>query len=163
VKIGDFARQLRHELTDTERLLWRELRAHRFQGFKFRRQQPLGDYIVDFICFEQKLIIELDGGQHADAQDYDRQRDAWLSAQGYSVLRFWNNEVQENLDGALEHILISCGRAPSPQPLPHEGGGAQANDNTRILRAEVPQKTQTLQHSAPLPPREEELGGEGEA
>lgn len=112
----DFARRLRHELTDTERLLWRELRAHRFQGFKFRRQQPLGDYIVDFICFEQKLIIELDGGQHAEAREYDRQRDAWLQERGYQVLRFWNNEVTGNLEGVLERVLMACGHHPSPPP-----------------------------------------------
>lgn len=148
MKTRDFARQLRHALTDTERRLWRELRAHRFQGFKFRRQQPLGDYIVDFICFEQKLIIELDGGQHADAQDYDRQRDVWLSGQGFLILRFWNNEVLENLEGVLERILIACCRTPSPlAPLPR---GERGNNNGTPLPA------------TPLPPRGGGVGGEGE-
>lgn len=112
----DFARTLRGNLTEAERTLWKELRAHRFQDFKFRRQQPLGGYIVDFICFEKNLIIELDGGQHAEVADYDRTRDAWLYERGYQVLRFWNNEVTGNLEGVLERVLMACGHLPSPPP-----------------------------------------------
>lgn len=122
----DFARQLRHELTDTERQMWRELRAHRFAGLKFRRQHPIGDYIVDFICLEQKLIVELDGGQHAEMTGYDRIRDAWLHERGYQVLRFWNNEVVGSLEGVLERILMACGHPPSPPaPLPQGERGEE--------------------------------------
>jgi very-short-patch-repair endonuclease len=73
------------------------------EGLKFKRQQPVGRYIVDFVCLEKKLVIEIDGGQHDESQT-DKQRDAWLSQQGYKVLRFWNNEVFQNLDGVLEAI-----------------------------------------------------------
>ncbi len=98
-KLTNFARQLRKNLTDTERLLWQLLRAGRFAGSKFKRQQPLGGYIVDFFCFESRLIIELDGGQHADQEEADKIRDQWLKSQGFQVLRFWNNEVLTNLEG----------------------------------------------------------------
>jgi very-short-patch-repair endonuclease len=79
--------------TDAERLLWRHLRRYQMNGHKFRRQQPIGIYIVDFVCLDQKLVIELDGGQHAEQVDYDETRTAWLESQGFRVLRFWNNQV----------------------------------------------------------------------
>ncbi|GAA0539750.1 adenine-specific DNA-methyltransferase [Rhizomicrobium palustre] len=101
-----FARKLRREQTDVERKLWYALRDRRFQGFKFRRQQPVGTYIVDFVCFDAKLIIELDGGQHGDDAHlvYDGARSERLKADGFRVLRFWNYEVIENFDGVLEGI-----------------------------------------------------------
>jgi len=102
------ARNLRKRSTDAERLLWKNLRAARLSGLKFKRQQPLGSYIVDFICFEKRLIIELDGGQHAEQQDKDRVRDAWLKDQGFNVLRFWNNDVMHNLEGVLLTIERAC-------------------------------------------------------
>lgn len=100
----DRARQLRKEQTPMEQWLWQLLRAKRFSGFKFRRQQTIGRYIVDFVCFAQKLIIELDGSQHADAQEEDAARDHWLRGEGFRVLRFWNNELQQQTDAVLEMI-----------------------------------------------------------
>lgn len=112
----DFARRLRHDSTEAEHKLWQQLRARRFEGVKFRRQHPLGPYIVDFVCLERRLVIELDGGQHSEAASYDRQRDAWLEGQGFRVLRFWNNEVMQNLEGVLEAIHLAL-HSPSPHPL----------------------------------------------
>ncbi len=92
------------------------------EGIKFRRQAPIGAYIVDFVAFESRLVIEVDGGQHAeDGKDNDMRRDAWLSSQGFTVLRFWNNEVLQNLEGVLETIGVSCLRHPPLTP-PIKGG-----------------------------------------
>ena len=110
----DFAKQLRQNLTDAERVLWRHLRAHRFQGQKFRRQQPLGPYVVDFVHFSAKLVIEVDGGQHNGATT-DLRRDAWLSAEGFRVLRFWNDQVLRQQEAVLEAILLALGE-PHPSP-----------------------------------------------
>ena len=87
------AKALRKRLTDTERLLWRHLRAKQLEGLKFRRQEPIGRYIVDFVCHEKRIVIEVDGGQHSTDKNRDAERDKWLNKQGYKVLRFWNNEV----------------------------------------------------------------------
>lgn len=100
-----FAKQLRTNSTDAERLLWSRLRAGRLLASKWKRQQPLGDYIVDFICFDSRLVVELDGGQHASNKDADARRDAWLHEEGFLVLRFWNNEVIGNLEGVLATIV----------------------------------------------------------
>ena len=108
------ARNLRKRLTDTERLLWSKIRAKQIDGCKFRRQSPIGKYIVDFVCHEKRLIIELDGGQHSENIEADRQRDKWLGEQGYKILRFWNNEVLTNIDGVLEVIGDNCKISPSP-------------------------------------------------
>lgn len=121
IALQTFARNMRAAPTDAEAILWRQLRAHRFAGYKFKRQQPIGNYIVDFVCLEAKVIIEVDGGQHNESSA-DMERDAWLVARGYHVLRFWNNEVTGNIDGVLLTIFERL--APSPQPLPLEGGGA---------------------------------------
>ena len=121
------ARELRKNATDCERLLWQHLRAHRLQDLKFKRQQPLGLYIVDFVCFEVRLIVEADGGHHAEQVEYDKLRDDCLRSQGFTVLRFWNNEILTNIEGVLERILAVCEEnSPSPQPLPRRGGGAKA-------------------------------------
>lgn len=104
----DFAKELRHRSTDAEKILWKYLFAHRTSGLKFRRQQPIGKYIVDFVCFEKRVIIELDGGQHAEHQMQDAERDTWLRAQGYTVLRIWNSDVFHNLEGVLQTILDAC-------------------------------------------------------
>lgn len=118
---GKFARQLRRSMTECEHQLWRHLRAHRLNGEKFRRQQPIGPYIVDFVHFGSRLIIEADGGQHNGSLD-DERRDAWLRAQGFTVVRFWNNEIMSNLEGVLERIMalvVEAFPAPSPPtPLP---------------------------------------------
>ena len=87
-RLTQTARRLRTDSTDAERLLWSRLRAHRLEPHKFNRQQPIGRYIVDFVCFEAQLVIELDGGQHMDAFAADAERDAWLSSQSFRVLRF---------------------------------------------------------------------------
>ncbi len=99
---GGRARELRRNMTDAERALWRELRGGALGG-KFRRQAPLGRYIVDFVCLEKHLIVEVDGGQHAENRS-DQERDRWLESQGFRVLRFWNNEVLGNMSGVLEVI-----------------------------------------------------------
>ncbi len=109
----DSAKALRSNQTEAEQRLWYHLRAHRFMGLKFKRQKPLGRYIVDFVCMEQRLIIELDGGQHAEQVAYDQQRDAWLRGQGYTVLRFWNNDVMQQLEGVLEQIRLALSPGPS--------------------------------------------------
>jgi len=90
-------------------------------GFKFRRQAPIGRYIVDFVCFEQKLVIELDGGQHAVRQHYDHSRSEWLQSQGFKVLRFWNNDVMNNVEGVKEVIALNLVTPPIPA-FPHKGG-----------------------------------------
>jgi len=103
-----FARELRNNATDVELLLWRRLRNSQVEGVKFRRQQPIESYIVDFVSFDKKIIVELDGGQHAENTGYDKQRDNCLSANGFTVLRFWNNDVLENIEGVLEVIRQRC-------------------------------------------------------
>jgi very-short-patch-repair endonuclease len=113
-----FAKQLRKIPTDAENLLWRHLQRRQIEGFKFRRQQPIGNYIVDFVCLTKKIVIEIDGGQHAVYKENDRIRDAWLRANGFSVLRFWNTELFENLEGVLETIrneLLTPSLSPSRQ------------------------------------------------
>jgi very-short-patch-repair endonuclease len=120
------AKRLRHEMTDAERVLWRELRAHRFAGLKFKRQEPLGLYVVDFVCYEAKLIIELDGGQHANQQESDAERTRWLESCGFRVVRFWNNDVLTNIEGVMQeiekelspHTSPSSPSSPLPDPLP---------------------------------------------
>ena len=109
----DFARQLRREMSDAERLLWKHLRAHRFAGEKFRRQEPIGPFIVDFVSHGSRLIIELDGGQHTTQVAYDEERSRWLNGRGYRVIRFWNNQVLTETQPVLESIALALG-APSP-------------------------------------------------
>jgi very-short-patch-repair endonuclease len=98
------ARRMRRNMTIPETLLWRQLRRRQVAGHKFRRQAVVGQYIVDFMCFEKRLIVEVDGGQHGEAAAYDRQRDCWLSDRGYRVLRFWNEEVLQDLGRVLATI-----------------------------------------------------------
>jgi very-short-patch-repair endonuclease len=98
------ARLLRQSGTDAERRLWSVLRNQRLGGVKFRRQYAIGNYIADFVCIEQRLVVELDGSQHADAVDYDTALSAWFAASGYRVLRLWNNEVLRNIENATEAI-----------------------------------------------------------
>ncbi|SRR5579883_2947337 len=98
------ARQLRLTMTDAERRLWSALRGRRLQGYKFRRQHPLGPFILDFACIAHRLAVEADGGQHAD-NDYDRRRTAWLARRGWRVIRFWNNDILVNPEGVQEAIL----------------------------------------------------------
>jgi very-short-patch-repair endonuclease len=102
----DLARKLRREQTDVERKLWFALRNRQFHGCKFRRQQPVGPYVVDFVSFESRLVIELDGSQHGsdDAVAYDQARTRYLETDGFRVLRFFNHELNANFDGVLEAI-----------------------------------------------------------
>jgi very-short-patch-repair endonuclease len=101
------SRNLRKRQTDAENLLWRNLRQKQAEGFRFRRQHPIGRYIVDFVCLEKRLILEIDGGQHDIERDKDQERTNWLVTEGYSVLRFWNNDVLTNLEGVLETIRLN--------------------------------------------------------
>jgi very-short-patch-repair endonuclease len=97
------ARQLRRDSTEAEKRLWRALRS-KLPGRKWRRQMPIGPYFADFACFAEKLIIELDGGQHASTEPYDERRTRFVEAQGFRLLRFWNNDVMNNTDGVLQTI-----------------------------------------------------------
>jgi very-short-patch-repair endonuclease len=106
------AKKLRINSTDTEKYLWKYLRGKQLTGFKFRRQHPIGRYIVDFVNLERKIIIEVDGGQHLENKK-DKLRDRWLEEQGYEVLRFWDNEVLTNVEGVLEVIREKI-LSPSP-------------------------------------------------
>lgn len=118
------AKNLRKNSTDAERKLWYNIRARQLDGCKFRRQQPIGNYVVDFVCFEKKLIIELDGGQHAIEKEKDIERDNWLKKEGYKVLRFWNNDVLNKHDGVLSEIRKYLD--PPPPAPPTRGGELKA-------------------------------------
>ena len=119
---------MRSESTDAEHRLWQILRAHRFAGYKFRRQVPLDFYIADFVCFAERLIVELDGGQHADSES-DPRRDAYLRTQGFRVLRIWNNDLFTNEEGVAERILSTLRSPPLPNPSPARGEGLNGATN----------------------------------
>lgn len=119
------AKSMRSTQTPAEERLWYFLRAHRFLGLEFKRQKPLGPYIVDFVCMERGLVIELDGGQHGDQVAYDRERDAWLAGQGFTVLRSWNHDVMNQIGSVLERIRQAVEAPSSPTPLPQAGEGSQ--------------------------------------
>jgi len=120
----DRARTLRNNCTHAEARLWRYIRNRQLEGVKFRRQQPLENYIVDFVSFSPKLVVELDGGQHQERQRYDAKRDACLRLNGFTVLRFWDNEIFTNIEGVLEVIRAHCltHLPPPPGPLPQGEG-----------------------------------------
>jgi very-short-patch-repair endonuclease len=124
---------MRSEPTPAEHRLWKILRAKRLAGYKFKRQLPIDHYIVDFACPARRLIVEADGGQHSESK-YDQQRDAYLQAEGFRVLRFWNNDLFENEEGVLTSILNAL-QAPLParlrraSPPPLKGGGADWSEN----------------------------------
>ena len=109
------ARMLRREMTEPERALWYVLRARRFSGFKFRRQVPVGPYIADFICFDRRLVVECDGGQHAESAR-DARRDAWFAAQGYRTLRFWNHEVMRERQVVADTVWAALAGKTSGEP-----------------------------------------------
>ncbi|HEY7553575.1 MAG TPA: endonuclease domain-containing protein [Candidatus Binatia bacterium] len=115
------ARALRHNPTEAERLLWRHLRLWQLSGYKFRRQQPIGNYIVDFACLEKRLVVELDGGQHAEQSSYDIKRDEWLRGAGFRVLRFWNHDVLKNPLSVKERIFETLENTPYLNPPPQGG------------------------------------------
>jgi very-short-patch-repair endonuclease len=112
-QITSLGKVLRKRPTNAEQLLWKQLRLKQIEGFKFRRQQPIDNYIVDFVCFEKRIVIEVDGGQHAKQSENDIGRDTYLRQQGFHVLRFWNNEVLQNINGVLEVIRERC-LSPAP-------------------------------------------------
>ena len=119
-------RRLRSEPTDAEHRLWQYLRSRQIEGCKFRRQHPFGDYILDFACLDRKVVIELDGEQHAENGGYDTRRSEFLEQAGFKVLRFWNNEVFENIEGVVQVIiaaLVERASTPSPPNPPLEGEG----------------------------------------
>ena len=133
------AQQLRHDMTDAESKLWQALRAKRFEGYKFRRQVAIGRYIVDFVCYAKRLVVEVDGSQH-EGSEHDVARDKWLEGEGFRVLRLWNNGVLQNMDGALLTILEALTR-PSPASqgrgtLSREGRGKSANNLPSPLAGE---------------------------
>ncbi len=128
-------------MTDEERILWSELRRRQLMGLRFRRQVPLGPYIVDFVCLEHRFVVELDGLQHGEADNLarDAARTSWLEAQGFRVFRAWNGEIRDNLKGVLESMLGEIGMLDAPmmplpecsppsgatRHLPREGGGEE--------------------------------------
>jgi very-short-patch-repair endonuclease len=129
------AKRLRSNMTDSERRLWYRLCAHRLEGHKFKRQVPIGPYVVDFACLNRKIIVEVDGGQHAFSSS-DAKRDDYLKATGFLVLRFWNNDVLRNTDGVLEMIFDALETPPSPgalrappSPQGERGRGVRGNRN----------------------------------
>ncbi|MBI2443278.1 MAG: endonuclease domain-containing protein [Candidatus Levybacteria bacterium] len=113
-----FSRSLRKNQTYAELLLWQRLRNRQLENIKFRRQQVIGSFIVDFVSYEKMLIIELDGGQHNElyAREKDKARTKWLESQGYRIIRFWDNEVIKNLQDVMEQIRLAV--TPHPDPLP---------------------------------------------
>jgi adenine-specific DNA-methyltransferase len=117
------ARGLRSASTDAELLLWKYLRGRRFGDAKFRRQFPIAGFVADFACLNAKLIVEFDGGQHADRVTQDSNRTSVLHAHGFRVLRFWNNDVLMNTDSVLMEISAALSAPPSPQPSPASGRG----------------------------------------
>ena len=119
------ARKLRRNSTDVERLLWRALRESN-PSLKFRRQHPIGRHIADFACPARKLVIELDGGQHAEQASADAARTAELARHGHRVIRFWNGDILSNLEGVSESIRQELERPTSPQPSPPPRGGEGA-------------------------------------
>jgi very-short-patch-repair endonuclease len=147
------ARKLRKSMTDAERAMWRLLRDRRLSGWRFRRQEPIDRYVVDFICFEARLVLEIDGGQHFESEA-DKRRDAYLQAQGLRVLRFWNNDVLSNREGVQRIILealtrcapdgaapliqlrLSSRRSLRLRILPPQGGKGIALKDCRITASE---------------------------
>jgi very-short-patch-repair endonuclease len=110
------SRELRRNLTEAERVLCRELSGRKISGVRFNRQFPVGQFICDFVCREKRLVIEVDGGQHAVDAEYDARRTRFLNAQGFRVIRFWNNEVLDNLAGVVAVIARTLENMPSPSP-----------------------------------------------
>ena len=111
------AQDLRQHSTDAEQALWKRLRNRQLAGYKFRRQVPIGKYIVDFVCFERNVVIEVDGGHHQEQARYDTARTTWLESQGFRVLRFWNHEILADTEAVQEALLVALqGDSLSPNP-----------------------------------------------
>ena len=122
INLTQTAKELRRNATDAEQLLWKYLKAKQLEGLKFRRQEQIGRFIADFVCYEKGVIVEADGGQHAQEKGKDEERTEWLNSQGFTVLRFWNNEILTNIEGVVEVIRMHCkgdfNVPPLPDPLP---------------------------------------------
>jgi very-short-patch-repair endonuclease len=145
------AKRLRTDMTPQERKLWQQLReVNRMLGTHFRRQAPIGRYIADFADYGRRLVAEVDGGGHSGPRDTPR--DDWLRAQGFTVLRFWNNEVDGNIDGVMQVLLDAVEAAPPPPALPHRGEGSVSSAKTI---------TRPNRERASPPPRGEGLGEGG--
>ncbi len=121
--ISSNAKELRKTMTDAERLLWKYLRSKQLSGIKFRRQEPIGNYIADFVSFERRMVIEVDGGYHSDQKVKDQERDAWFTGQGFLVLRFWNHEVLQNIEAVVVKIADTAATLPNPS---HEREGLRS-------------------------------------
>ena len=122
------ASSLRKKSTEAEKKLWAKLRRKQFHGLRFRRQYPLGPYFADFVCLPARLIVEVDGAGHAEAEqvEYDERRTEWLVSQNFRVLRFWNIEIFENIDGVVARIDAVMREGPLPPPPPARGGGRKS-------------------------------------
>jgi very-short-patch-repair endonuclease len=123
-----FARQLRGNMTDAERRLWLHLCRRQLDGSRFRRQHPMGPYVADFACLERRLVVEIDGGQHDEGKS-DARRNEWFRAQGFSTLRFWNNDVLSRTEDVLEEILKALGST-----CPHPGLPPQAGEGDKMSK-----------------------------
>ncbi|MCF7917435.1 endonuclease domain-containing protein [Candidatus Gracilibacteria bacterium] len=135
-KITFLAKVLRKKQTPAENLLWQFLKAKSFENLKFRRQFPIDEkYIVDFVCFEKRIIIELDGGQHDEELNIqkDKERDGYLERQGFKILRVWNNDVLSNIDGVGQKILEMCDENPSPRSSPARGEEERRGSTAKFL------------------------------
>ena len=122
------ARVLRKNQTDAESLLWYHLRDRHLSGHKFRRQHPMGVFIADFVCIERRIVVEVDGGQHALQGEEDKRRSAYLKSKGYRVVRFWDNEVLKDTQAVLEAILKMIeSDTPSPRPSPPQAREREGN------------------------------------
>jgi very-short-patch-repair endonuclease len=158
-RLTPLARTMRHRATEAERAMWRLLRDRRLVGFKFRRQVPLDYFIADFLCYPARLIVELDGSQHAQSAA-DARRDEYLRSQGFRVLRFWNSDVLARPTAVLEtvwHALQTPSSAPSGHLLPQRGEGGPA-ENSVLTRAPLAGDRYLTEDSGPSP---SPLAGEG--
>jgi len=137
------ARVLRRDLTDAERIIWNAVRAKRLAGASFRRQAPIGPYIVDFVCHDAMLIVEIDGGQHYEAEHLkrDERRDAYLSSNGFRVLRFNNHDVMTNRQGVLETIAGAVAHTLFP-PLPRKRGRELAESSLTVAPSTARERRQ---------------------
>jgi very-short-patch-repair endonuclease len=171
---GERARNLRRGMTKAEKRLWGILRSRQTEGYRFRRQVPIGGFIVDFVCHAARLIVEIDGGQHDPSSEAEASRTRFLEAEGYRVLRFWNNEVRDNPEGVRAAIAQHLHPLTPTHTLPHRGGGSEATttedpaDSAQLIaelqrqlaecRAE---RDQALDHTGEGPLLPSPLMGEG--
>jgi very-short-patch-repair endonuclease len=132
------ARKLRSQMTNAEKTLWLALRDRRFGSFKFRRQVPIGPYVADFLRFETRLVVEVDGGQHAES-GRDLKRDRWLAENDFRVVRFWNNEVLSNLEGVLTALAVELANTPHPASRLHSTPPSPAGGEGKKGRATTTQ------------------------